>query len=93
MRRALFPQPGFLRLARKLQQRNPSAAEALTDALRLLQEDAFDPRLKTHKLKGNLSGAWAARFGYDARIIFEFRKTSEGEVIDLLAVGTHDRVY
>jgi addiction module RelE/StbE family toxin len=93
VRRALFPNPGFLRSAKRLRQKSPDAAEALGDALRLLEADAFDTRLKTHKLKGKLSGAWAARFGYDGRIIFEFRKTKEAEVIDLLAVGTHDEVY
>jgi addiction module RelE/StbE family toxin len=93
VRRALFPHPGFLRSTKRLRQKNPDAVEELTGALRLLEADAFDPRLKTHKLKGKLAGAWAAKFGYDARIIFEFRKTMEGEVIDLLAVGTHDEVY
>lgn len=78
---------------RRLEHKDSALEEALRETLRLLEEDAFDPRLKTHKLHGKWTGAWAARAAYDLRIIFEFRKNAGRDEILLLAVGTHDDVY
>jgi mRNA-degrading endonuclease YafQ of YafQ-DinJ toxin-antitoxin module len=61
-------------------------------ALTLLSNDAFDPRLKTHKLKGEFDGVWACSAGYDLRILFEFVERDGAEAILLLTVGTHDEV-
>jgi mRNA-degrading endonuclease YafQ of YafQ-DinJ toxin-antitoxin module len=93
VKRPIVPTTAFLRSARRASAKNTAIEEAIRDALRLLELDAFDPQLKTHKLRGNLSGSWAARAGYDLRIIFQFRKVSAGEQIVLLAVGSHDEVY
>ena len=68
-------------------------AEDLETTLVLLTEDAFDPRLKTHKLKGDLDGIWACSAGYDLRVLFEFVQQEEAEAILLLTMGTHDEVY
>jgi mRNA-degrading endonuclease YafQ of YafQ-DinJ toxin-antitoxin module len=62
-------------------------------ALEKLADDAFDPRLKTHKLKGDLAGRWSASAAYDLRIIFRFVRHEQSESILLLSVGTHDDVY
>jgi len=59
----------------------------------LLAEDAFDPRLKTHKLRGELEGSWACSAGYDLCILFEFVQHEGAEAISLQTVGTHDEVY
>jgi len=69
------------------------AEAALHETLRLLEADVSDPRLKTHKLKGKWDGCWACSGGYDFRIIFEFVRRGEEEIISLLLVGTHDDVY
>jgi len=61
--------------------------------LELLAEDANDPRLRTHKLKGESEGSWACSAGYDLRIVFEFVQHEGSEAILLLTVGTHDEVY
>jgi len=60
-----------------------------------LAEDHLAPQLKTHKLKGKLSGVWACSTGYDLRIIFDFVKEGgkKGEHIFLIEIGTHDEVY
>jgi len=42
--------------------------DAIRYCLNLIQEDAFDPRLRTHKLKGDLADCWACTAGYDLRI-------------------------
>ena len=69
------------------------AVEQLLAALALLEEDAFQPRLKTHKLKGDLQGSWACSFGHDLRIVFEFVTHEDNEAILLQSLGTHDEVY
>jgi len=76
-----------------LARRNPEATEDLHATLELLAEEAFDPRLKTHKLKGHLAGSWACSAGYDLRVVFQFVKQKGAEAILLEAVGTHDEVY
>jgi mRNA-degrading endonuclease YafQ of YafQ-DinJ toxin-antitoxin module len=51
--------------------------------------------LHSHKLKGELAGAWACTVDYDKRILFEFSQKPESgeEEILLLTMGTHDEVY
>ena len=61
--------------------------------LELLTLDAFDARLKTHKLKGNFSGIWACSAGHDLRILFELVVADGEESILLLTIGSHDEVY
>jgi mRNA-degrading endonuclease YafQ of YafQ-DinJ toxin-antitoxin module len=61
--------------------------------LELLGQDAFDPRLRTHKLQGDLAECWASSAGYDLRIVFQFVQQGGAEAVLLLSVGTHDEVY
>jgi mRNA-degrading endonuclease YafQ of YafQ-DinJ toxin-antitoxin module len=93
MKRALLRTAGFVRMARKRVRRDPALAEALHTTLTLLGEDAFHPSLRTHKLKGNLSGSWACSAGYDLRVIFSFVDHEGSEAILLETVGSHDEVY
>jgi addiction module RelE/StbE family toxin len=93
VRRSLLRSNAFLRAARRLIKKHPQIADDLRATLELLEEDAFDPRLKTHKLKGDLDGSWACSVGYDLRIIFEFVQHEEAEAILLQTMGTHDEVY
>lgn len=64
-------------------------------ALLKLEEDAFEPGLKTHKLSGNLFGCLACSCGYDCRIVFSIEKSNKlkGEFILLIDIGTHEEVY
>lgn len=48
--------------------------------------NAFDPRLKTHKLKGHLEGFWSFSLNYSHRILFEFLGDSEVAFVD---IGDH----
>ena len=91
--RLLIRSNAFVRAAKRLVKKHPHAAADLRSALALLSEDAFDPMLKTHRLKGCLEGSWACSMGYDLRIIFEFVQYEGSEAILLQAVGTHDEVY
>ena len=93
MNRSLVTTPAFSRAARKYLKKHPQQAQAIETCLRLLELDAFDSRLKTHKLQGNLNGVWACSAGFDLRILFEFVTHEDQEAILLLTVGSHDEVY
>ena len=49
--------------------------------------NAFDPRFKTHPLKGKLKGLWSYSVNHDYRILFEFLGSAEALYHD---IGTHD---
>ena len=93
MKRGLEPTTAFLRAVKRLPKRQPGVAEDLRHTLELLEADAFAPPLRTHKLKGALTGCWASSAGYDLRIIFEIHPVDGGEKVSLLSIGTHDEVY
>ena len=63
------------------------------NTLELLAIEPFHPRLKTHKLKGELQDSWACSAGYDLRIIFQFVEHEGQQAILLESIGTHDEVY
>lgn len=93
MRREIHPSSAFSRALKRLGKKDRRAFAAIRSTLVMLQEDAFDPRLGSHKLKGDLAVLWACSAGYDLRIVFEINKHDQGEVILLVSVGTHDEVY
>ena len=93
MKRALLQSSAFVRAARRLVKKDSEAAGNLRAALEALTEDAFQPALKTHKLKGDMAGSWACSAGYDLRIIFEFVQHQGAEAIHLQSLGSHDEVY
>ena len=93
MNRELIRSTAFIRAARRYLKKHSEAAGDLEATLLLLSENAFDPRLKTHKLKGELDGVWACSAGYDMRILFELVQFEGAESILLLTMGTHDEVY
>lgn len=78
---------------RRYLKRHRDAEPDMREALQMLSADAFDPRLKTHKLTGELKDVWACSAGYDLRILFEFIQRGDAEVILLLTMGTHDEAY
>lgn len=61
------------------------------EALKKLENDPFEPSLKTHKLHGKLKKFHACSINYDYRIAFLF-VIKDDEII-LLDIGTHDDVY
>lgn len=93
MKRGLVRSNAFVRAAKKLIKKQPELASEIHAALKLLAADAFQPSLKTHKLKGELQGSWACSAGYDPRIIFKFVEIDGKEAILPAEIGTHDEVY
>ena len=93
MKRVLLRSGAFIHDAKRLGKKDARIFDALRAALRRLEEDAFQPCLKTHKLRGTMEGSWACSFGYDLRIIFEFRQHEGKEAILLQSAGAHNEVY
>ncbi|MCX6800364.1 MAG: type II toxin-antitoxin system mRNA interferase toxin, RelE/StbE family [Candidatus Falkowbacteria bacterium] len=54
----------------------------------IFRENPFSSKLKTHKLKGKLSGFYSFSIGYKYRIIFDFSKDKKS--INFHSVGDHD---
>jgi len=75
--------------------RQPKLRVEIEWTLHQVAKDPFHPMLHSHKLKGELIGAWACTVDYDNRILFEFSQNPESgeEEILLLTMGTHDEVY
>jgi len=83
----------FIKNAKKIVRKQPSLAPNIKDTLGLLCVEPFHPRLKTHKLKGNIKDSYACSAGYDLRIIFKFVEHEEKQAILLESIGTHDEIY
>jgi len=75
----------FAREYRKLPKEVKTLAEKQEDIFR---KDPFDPKLKTHKLKGRLKGFLSFSIGYKYRIIFEFGTNKS--TVYFHSVGDHD---
>jgi mRNA-degrading endonuclease YafQ of YafQ-DinJ toxin-antitoxin module len=73
--------------------KNVEVATDIQNTLKAIEEDAFLPATKSHKLRGELAGSWACSAGYDLRIVFDFVQHEGSEAILLQTVGTHDEVY
>lgn len=63
MKRTLVRSNTFVRAVKHLLKKHPHLVNDLQTTLTLLSEDAFQPKLKTHKLKGSLEGSWACSDG------------------------------
>jgi hypothetical protein len=54
------------------------------------ETNAFDQRLRTHKLSGRLKDLWSFSVEYDLRIVFAFLEGDQALFVD---IGTHEEVY
>lgn len=74
----------FLQSYKKLNLKEKLLAEKREGIFR---KNAFDLRLKTHKLKGKLNNYWSFSITYSHRIIFKFLQNNEVVFYD---IGDHD---
>jgi mRNA interferase YafQ len=93
MKRVLLRSTAFVRASRRMVKRHPEIAQMLETTLEAMAEDVFQPTLKTHKLKAELAGSFAASAGYDVRIVFKLVQHDGTEAVLLQTIGTHDEVY
>ncbi|MDT3740162.1 MAG: type II toxin-antitoxin system mRNA interferase toxin, RelE/StbE family [Candidatus Kapabacteria bacterium] len=83
----------FERAFKKVTKNNYNIKSRIFEVLSLMQEDPFQPKLKTHKLHGKLQSLLAASIDFEYRIIFMIREISNIKSIVLIDIGTHDEVY
>ncbi|BAU11204.1 hypothetical protein LEP3755_16970 [Leptolyngbya sp. NIES-3755] len=84
----------FSRKLKRLLRQNPQMKTQIEQTLEQLAIDPFDPKLGTHKLKGDLADCWSCSINYSDRIVFQFVENPEtAEEILLLTLGSHDEVY
>ena len=85
----------FSRSFKRRTKNNKDLQERVYKTLEALSQNPFDPKLKTHKLHGQLEGYWACSIDYDLRVIFTFEPdpTSKEDLIVLVELGTHEEVY
>jgi mRNA interferase YafQ len=94
-KRKIVPSESFERSYKKFVKGNASLKKAIQKAILQLEEEAFSPILKSHKLSGALVGLFACSCGYDCRIIFSIEKDKikKEEVVLLIDIGSHEDVY
>jgi addiction module RelE/StbE family toxin len=81
----------YKRKERKFFKKRPHLADKYGEVLEKLKMNPFDPSLRTHKLKGELSEFHACSLTYEYRIICVF--LIQNEMIVLVDIGSHDKVY
>lgn len=80
----IYPTTHFIRAYQTLPQ--PIQAKAKQKE-QTFKANPFDPRLKTHKLKGKLEGYWSFSITYQYRILFRF---INHQTVLYHDIGTHD---
>ena len=93
MKRELVKSPTFIRDLRRWSKTHADTLAEVEATLLSLAEDAHQPFLRTHKLKGQLAGYHACSGGYDIRTMFEFFTHGGIEAILLHTIGTHEDIY
>ena len=81
----------FKRGASKFAKRHPEHRRRLATALRDLEADPTNPRLRLHPLGGPLEGLHAVRIDYGYRITLQLDLNARE--ITLLDIGSHDDLY
>lgn len=61
----------FAKRYEKLIRKSSQFTDKITTIIEALQDNPFNPRFETHKLKGKLEKRYACTVAYDLRIIFE----------------------
>ncbi len=89
----LVPSKTFVRDAKHIIKRNPKFEESIKLTLKQMEEDIFNPQLKTHRLKGKLKNSFPCSAAYNLRIVFEFIEQDGENAILLQTIGTHDEIY
>jgi mRNA interferase YafQ len=75
--RNLIWSPTFVRAFKRLVKKNPELRPQIEQVLQQIAEDPFLPSLRSHKLKGDLSGRWSCSIDYSNRILFKFVTNSD----------------
>ena len=80
----IYYSPAFHKMYKRLPESVKNMAEKKE---KIFRKNPRDPRLKTHKLSGNLKDYWAFSIHYNYRIIFSFIEKND---VRFHAIGTHE---
>jgi len=80
----------FKRAFKKRVPGHPASETRFWERVAIFQNNPFDPRLKTHKLSGQLKDLWGFSVEYDLRVIFAFVGDQRALFVD---IGSHEEVY
>jgi mRNA-degrading endonuclease YafQ of YafQ-DinJ toxin-antitoxin module len=72
--RELVLSKAFIKSYQKFSGKNRSLQSSIDNAMLKLEQDVYDPALRTHKLGGKLAAYLACSCGYDCRIVFSIEK-------------------
>ncbi len=86
----IVPTSGFRKAFKRKVRGNKNLEARFRNRVAIFQENPFDPRLKTHRLSGQLQGLWSFSIDHDVRVIFSFVDPSRALFVD---IGTHEEVY
>ncbi|MFZ5365830.1 MAG: type II toxin-antitoxin system YafQ family toxin [Patescibacteria group bacterium] len=82
--RLIYPTSRFKQSFKKL---TPKIQKLATEKDEIFRKNAFDPRLRTHKLKGRLKNYWSYWINEEYRIVFEFVGK---DIVLYQDIGTHE---
>jgi mRNA-degrading endonuclease YafQ of YafQ-DinJ toxin-antitoxin module len=86
----IVPTSGFRKTFKRKVRGNKNLEVRFRDRVAIFQTNPFDPRLKTHRLSGQLQDLWSFSVAYDVRVVFSFIDPSRALFVD---IGSHDEVY
>ncbi len=87
----LIKDESYHRKEHKFFKKHPHLLDKYAEVLAKLKSNPFDPSLKIHKLKGELSEFYSCSLTYDYRIICIF--LMKDEMIVLVDIGSHGDIY
>lgn len=86
----IVPTSGFRKAFKRKVRGNKNREVRFRDRVAIFQKNPFDPRLKTHRLSGQLRGFWSFSIDYDVRVVFSFVEPNRALFVD---IGSHEEVY
>ena len=86
----IVPTSGFRKAFKRKVRGNKVLEVRFRERIAIFQTNPFDPRLKTHRLSGQLKDLWNFSVDYDMRVVFSFIDPSRALFVD---IGSHDEVY
>ena len=87
----LIATPRFERRLARFRRAHPDLRRRILRVLADLRTDPHQPRLRLHRLAGEMEGLYAATVTYDYRVILSIN-SAERE-ITLIEIGSHNDVY
>ena len=79
----IVPTSGFRKAFKRRIRGNKALEARFRDRIAIFQNNPFDPRLRTHRLTGQLQGLWSFSIDYDVRVVFSFIEPNRALFVDM----------